>query len=146
MKISLILGAAMLSLAAPAGLAQPVEQHTTTVVKEKNVTADTVTTSSGAITGAFAGAAVGGPVGAVVGALAGGAIGHVAAPPGEVKTYVTTQEVAPASYSGRVSIGHRAPDDVTWLDVPDYPKYRWAYLGDHRVVIDAETHNVVAVY
>ena len=42
--------------------------------------------------------------------------------------------------------GQTIDGDVTWLEVPSYTKYRWAYLDGHRVVVDAETHNVVAVY
>jgi hypothetical protein len=85
-------------------------------------------------------------VGAAVGAVAGAVVGHSVAPPSEVKTYVTRQDVAPVTYGQPIAVGRPVAGEVTWLEVPDYPKYRWAYLDGRRVVVDAETHNVVAVY
>ena len=34
---------------------------------------------------------------------------------------------------------------VSWLEVPNYPKYHWARLNEERVVVD-ENNNVVAIY
>jgi hypothetical protein len=153
MKAYLALGAACLSLAAvvPA-FAQP--SSTTTVQNAdggKTTTTTTVKkdrggTTSGAAGGAIAGAVVAGPIGLVVGGIAGATVGHAVAPPGEVKTYVTTQTAPPATYSGDVSVGKTIDGDVTWRTVPDYPKYSWAYLNGQRVVIDNDNHKVVAVY
>jgi hypothetical protein len=66
--------------------------------------------------------------------------------PDQVRTYVTTKNVPVVTYGQPVIVGHPVSGQVTWLDVPSYPKYRWAYLDGHRVVIDTATHDVVAVY
>jgi hypothetical protein len=115
---------------------------TTTKVTKK----DRGGAASGAVGGAVAGAVVAGPVGAVVGGIAGAAIGHSVAPPSEVKTYVTTQTNATVAYSGAVVVGKTVDGDVVWQSVPSYPKYSWAHLNGQRVVIDNDTHRVVATY
>ncbi len=142
MRRSLILGAVVASALAGTAVAQEtvVEQHT---VVDHNKAAGA---TAGAATGAVAGALVGGPVGAVVGGVIGASVGHSAAPPDDVRTYVTTQHVAPVAYTGEVVVGHPINGDVTWLDVPNEPRYSWAYLGDKRVVIDRNNHQVVAIY
>jgi hypothetical protein len=140
MKNWLLAGAAAASLIALPALAQTTTE--TTVVKEHKGG-----TAGGAAAGAATGAVVGGPVGAAVGAVTGAVVGHAAAPPREVRTYVTTQSVPVVTYGQPVVVGHVISDnDITWLDVPSYPKYRWAYLDGRRVVIDNDTHAVVAVY
>jgi uncharacterized membrane protein len=140
MKIAILLGAAGLCLAASSALAQTVEEHTT-VVKERPSGA-----GAGAATGAMTGAVVGGPIGAAVGAVAGAVVGHTVAPPAEVRTYITAQRVAPVTYSDQIVVGRPIVGEVTWLDVPDYTKYQWAYLNGQRVLVDADTHTVVAIY
>ena len=153
MKAHFVLGAACLTLTAfgPAFA----QTSTTTTVEEPNGATTTTTqtvkkggggTAPGAAGGAIAGAMVAGPIGAVVGGIAGATVGHSIAPPSEVKTYVTTQTVAPATYSGDIAVGKTIDGDVAWRDVPNYPKYRWAHLNGQRVVIDNDTHKVVAVY
>jgi len=141
MKKTLILGAALAVIAAAPAFAQQVEEHTT-VIKEKRPSG----AAGGAATGAVAGAVVGGPVGAAVGAAAGAVVGHTVAPPTEVRTYVTRQEVPVVTYGRPVVVGKVVEGDVVWMEVPSYEKYRWAYLDGHRVVVDADTHAVVAVY
>ncbi|MHB8528167.1 MAG: DUF1236 domain-containing protein [Caulobacteraceae bacterium] len=59
---------------------------------------------------------------------------------------VTTQNVPSVAYDQPIAVGRTIDGEVAWMDVPRYPKYRWAYLGGHRVVVDAETHKVIAVY
>ena len=142
MKRSLILGAVIATALAGSAVAQEtvVEQHTTV---DHNKAAGA---TAGAATGAVAGAVVAGPVGAVVGGVVGASVGRSVAPPDDVRTYVTTQRVAPIAYSGDIVVGHPIDGEVTWLDVPNEPKYAWAYLGDKRVVIDRHNHQVVAVY
>lgn len=137
----LLAGVACLSFsAAVAAQAEPTTT-TTTVVREK-----TSGTEGGAAAGAIAGAVVAGPVGAVIGAGVGAVVGHTVAPPTEVRTYITTQNPAPVTYSNEIVVGRPINGKVAWLDVPSYPKYRWAYLNGERVVVDTDTHNVVAVY
>ncbi len=142
MRRSPILGAIIASAMAGTAMAQQtvVEEHTTV---DHNKAAGT---TAGAATGAVTGAVVGGPVGAVVGGVIGATVGHSVAPPDDVRTYVTTQHVAPVAYNGEVVVGHTIDGEVVWSDVPNEPKYGWAYLGDKRVVIDRSSHKVVAIY
>jgi hypothetical protein len=150
MKNYLILGAACALLAGPA-LAQSttvrdnLDGSTTTTTRETVTKKDNTGTVTGAAGGAVAGAVVGGPVGAVVGGVAGAALGHAAAPPTEVRTYVTRQTTSPTAYQGRIEMGKPIEGSVTFQEVPNYPKYHWAYLNNERVVVD-DSHNVVAIY
>jgi hypothetical protein len=66
-------------------------------------------------------------------------------PPKEVKTYVRTQHVQPASYDGPIVVGDTLPDTITTYDVPKYDRYRWANLNGQRVLIDEHTHKIVSV-
>lgn len=151
MKKTMLIGAAMCALLAGPALAQTttVTQHpdgsTTTTTRETVTKKDNSGTVTGAAGGAIAGAVVGGPVGAVVGGVAGAAVGHAASPPTEVRTYVTRQQTAPATYQGQIEVGKPIAGSVTFLEVPNYPKYHWAYLNNERVVVD-DNHNVVAIY
>lgn len=101
---------------------------------------------AGAASGASTGAAVAGPVGALVGAVAGAAAAHHTGLPAEVRVYVVAQTVAPIAYPDAILVGRPVSDGVVWLDVPNYPGYRWACLNGQRVVVDTDTHTVVAVY
>src|SRR5436190_17857600 len=140
MRKLLITGVALAMMASAPAIAQEA-QSTTTVVKKKPSGA-----AGGAAAGAVTGAAVGGPIGAAVGAVAGAAVGHAVAPPAEVRTYVTTTTADPIRYGRPIVVGKTIDGDVTWLEVPSYPKYRWAFVDGHRVVIDNDSHEVVAVY
>jgi hypothetical protein len=42
-------------------------------------------------------------------------------------------------------VGKPITGSVTYMEVPNYPKYHWAHLNNERVVVD-DNHNVVAVY
>jgi hypothetical protein len=151
MKTSLLVAAAVAALAVTPALAQDrttVTEHAdgTTTTTTKTVKKDAGGAPAGAVGGALAGAVVAGPVGAVVGGIAGATVGHAAAPPSEVRTYVTTQQTAPVAYTGQIEVGKTINGDtITWMEVPKYPKYHWANLNSERVVVD-ENHNVVAVY
>jgi len=144
MKKILITGVAIAVMGAVALPALAQDQETTTVVKKKNNKA--TGTAGGAAAGAVTGAAVGGPIGAAVGAAVGAVAGHEVAPPDEVRTYVTTTTADPVRYGRPIVVGKTVDGDVVWLDVPRYPKYRWAFIDGHRVVIDNDTKDVVAVY
>jgi hypothetical protein len=150
MKKYMLLGAAC-ALFAGAAMAQSTsvtqnpDGSTTTTTRETVTKKNNAGTVTGAAGGAVAGAVVAGPVGAVVGGVAGAAVGHSVAPPTEVRTYVTRQTTAPAAYQGQVEVGKPIEGSVTWLEVPNYPKYHWAHLNNERVVVD-DNHNVVAVY
>jgi hypothetical protein len=148
MKTYLILGAAIAALSITPALAQDhttVTEHTDGSVTTKTVEKNPGGAPAGAVGGAVAGAVVAGPVGAVVGGIAGATVGHAAAPPSEVRTYVTTQTNAPVVYSGPIEMGKPITGTVTWMEVPKYSKYHWAYLNSERVVVD-DNHNVVAIY
>jgi hypothetical protein len=146
----MLLGAACALLAGPAlaqstTVTQNADGSTTTTTKETVTKKNNTGTVTGAAGGAVAGAVVGGPIGAVVGGVAGAAVGHTVAPPTEVRTYVTRQKTAPASYQGDIEVGKPINGPVSWQDVPDNPKYHWAHLNNERVVVD-DNHNVVAIY
>jgi hypothetical protein len=155
MKNALILGAACAALMAAPAFAQDAVRSSTTHNPDGSTTTTTTSrekvdhksggTAVGAAGGAVAGAVVAGPVGAVVGGIAGAAVGHAAAPPNEVRTYVTTQNTPPTAYQGQIEMGKPVAGSVTWMEVPNHPKYHWAHLNDERVVVD-DNHNVVAIY
>jgi outer membrane lipoprotein SlyB len=154
-KNTLILGAACAALMAVPALAQETVRSSTTQNVDGSTTTTTTTrekvdnkaggTAAGAAGGAVAGAVVAGPVGAVVGGIAGAALGHAAAPPNEVRTYVTTQNSPAVAYQGQIEMGKPVAGTVTWMEVPNYPKYHWARLNDERVVVD-DNNRVVAIY
>jgi len=113
----------------------------TTVVKDKGSAGAGV----GIVGGAATGAVVAGPVGAVVGGIVGGVAGAAVDPPKQVKTYITTTQVDPVSYSGPITVGSTLPDSVTVYDVPHYDRYRWTYINGQRLLVDHRTHKIVAV-
>ena len=126
--------------AAIPAFAQTTEQTTTVVTKRPNTG-----TGVGAVGGAAAGAVVGGPVGAVVGGVVGAAAGHTADPPAEVRTYVRTQHVEAVPYDGTIVVGTVLPETVKEYDIPRYEHYRWTYINGQRLLIDRDTHKIVAV-
>ena len=126
----------------PPVVVQPVQQQTTVVTPSAKPSG----AAAGAVTGAVAGAVVAGPVGAVVGAVAGAVVGSSVAPPGEVRTYVTTQSASTVAYAQPIAMGRTVDGDVVWMNVPSHPKYSWAYLNGQRIVVDSDTHRVVAIY
>ena len=153
MKHYLLIGASGLCLLVSSSVFAQVSTSTTVANPDGSATTTTETvkkdhggTAAGAAGGAIAGAVVAGPIGAVVGGIAGATIGHTVAPPGGVKTYVTTQTTEPIAYQGDLAVGDRVDADIPWRTVPDYPKYSWARLNGERVVIDNDTHKIVAVY
>ena len=155
MKTFLLLGAACAALAISPALALAQDHVSSTTTENTDGSTTTTTkevkksgggTAPGAVGGAVAGAVVAGPIGAVVGGIAGATVGHAAAPPTEVRTYVTTQSTPSIAYQGQIEVGKTINGDtITWMEVPKYSKYHWAYLNSERVVVD-ENHNVVAVY
>jgi hypothetical protein len=117
-----------------------------TTTTTQTVKKDPGGTAPGAATGAVAGAMVAGPIGAVVGGVAGAVAGHTVAPPTRVRTYVTTQTAPSVTYPGEIAMGRTLDGDIAWRSVPDEPKYSWAYINGQRVVIDNDSHQVVALY
>lgn len=133
-------------------------QVPTVVYQEQRAAAPTTTTSSttttstgstgaaaGAGTGVIAGALLGGPIGAVIGGIAGLAAGAVVDPPGEVKTYVTTNKVEPVYLEGEVILGSTLPQNVKVYEVPNYPN-RYAYVNGRTVMVEPGSNKIVYVY
>jgi hypothetical protein len=100
--------------------------------------------AGGAITGAIVGGPVGAAVGGVVGAIAGTAIDP---PPAKVVTYVQAQPMPaqPVVVKGDVVVGTRLPQEVALVTVPEDPKYAYAVVNQHRVIVDPKTYVVVQV-
>lgn len=104
---------------------------------------------TGAAGGAVTGAIVGGPVGAAVGGVVGMTIGAISDPPPQrVVTYVREQP-APDRYvvvEHPIAVGERIPDTVVLTPVPDAPPYAYAFVNDHRVLVDLHTNTIVQIY
>lgn len=136
------------STAGPAYAAAPVADYAPTSTVQQSTTVSKKAGAGagmGVLGGAAAGAVVGGPVGAVVGAVIGGTVGHAVEPPTEVRTYITSQNVAPVTYDGQIAVGQVLPETVTAYDVPRYQRYRWSYVNGQRVLIDRSTRKIVTV-
>lgn len=99
----------------------------------------------GVVGGAATGAAVGGPVGAVVGGVVGGVAGALADPPAEVRTYVQSQSVPVVDYQGQLVAGQPLPSAITIYEIPDQPRYSWAYVNGQRVVVERSNRHIVGV-
>ena len=141
MKTLSILAIACLSASALPAFAQPEESQSSgppIVVQPAEQQQTTVVTPSAKPSGAAAGA--------VTGAVAGAVVGSSVAPPGEVRTYVTTQSASTVAYAQPIAMGRTVDGDVVWMNVPSHPKYSWAYLNGQRIVVDTDTHRVVAIY
>lgn len=102
-------------------------------------------TVGGAVGGAAVGAVVGGPVGAVVGAGVGGAIGSAAEPPAEVITYVQRDSTPSVTVKERIVVGEAVPTTVQLRPVPQHTEFRYAYVNNTRVIVDAKSGKVVKI-
>jgi hypothetical protein len=111
-------------------------------------------TTSGAVGGAITGAIVGGPVGAVVGGVIGAIVGSaITPPPVQVVTYVTAAEAPPpVTLQGNLVLGVTVPTTVQLYPIPNNvytptptATYAYAYINGHKVVVDTQTHAVVAI-
>ncbi len=121
-------------------------------VPAATTTTSTTTTSTGSTgaaagagTGAIAGALLGGPIGAVIGGIAGLTAGAVVDPPGEVKTYVTSNKVDPVYLEGEVVVGSALPTNVKVYEIPNYPN-RYAYVNGRTVLVEPGTNKIVYIY
>ncbi len=102
-------------------------------------------TVGGAVGGAAVGAVVGGPVGAVVGAGVGGAVGNAAEPPREVVTYVQQENIPSVAVQEEVVVGRPLPATVDLRPVPQHTEFRYAYVNNSRVIVDARSGKVVKI-
>ena len=103
---------------------------------------------AGAATGAVAGALIAGPVGAaigsVAGAITGGTVADAVQPPEEVVTYVTENRVEPVYLSGEVVVGAGIPENVEFIEIPEY-EYDYVYVNHQPVLVDPESREIVYV-
>ena len=104
-------------------------------------------TAAGIAGGAATGAVLGGPVGAVIGAAGGAILGTaIDPPPAEVVTYVDQQPAtASVAYQGDIVVGEPLPEVVTVHPIPQHQTYRYAVVNGQRVIVDANTRQVVQV-
>ena len=68
----------------------------------------------------------------------------IAAPPAEVRTYITTHRRDPVYLEGEVVSGAVLPDTVELGDIPDYD-YRYVYVNGQPALIDPGTRRIVYV-
>lgn len=122
MKIHMLATVAVLALAPAAAFAQG-------------------STVGGAVGGAAVGAVVGGPVGAVVG----GVIGNAAEPPAEVITYVERDTAPSVTVQERIVVGEAVPSTVQLRPVPQHTQFRYAYVNNTRVIVDAKSGKVFKI-
>jgi hypothetical protein len=102
-------------------------------------------TVGGAVGGAAVGAVVGGPVGAVVGGAIGGTVGAAAEPPREVITYVERDTTPSVTVQERIVVGEAVPTTVQLRPVPQNDQFRYAYVNNTRVIVDAKSGKVVKI-
>src|SRR6478609_8392089 len=92
------------------------------------------------------GAVVGGTIGAVTGTV-GGILGVEARP--RFREYVVHERLPSYRYNGELLIGAELPEHgLTYYDSPgEYhvQGYRYAYVNDHPVLVDARTRVIVQI-
>jgi hypothetical protein len=64
----------------------------------------------------------------------------------EVHTWVMEQPEASVTLPGDITIGMPLPGSVKAVEVPKYKKYKYTYINHKRVLVDAATGKVIAVY
>ncbi|MBY2919626.1 DUF1236 domain-containing protein [Rhizobium leguminosarum] len=65
--------------------------------------------------------------------------------PGEVKTYVQTQETPSVTFDGDVAVGTALPDTVEIHTIPDQPDYGYVVVNKKRVLVNPKTRTVIEV-
>jgi Protein of unknown function (DUF1236) len=92
------------------------------------------------------GAVVGGTIGAVTGTV-GGILGVEARP--RFREYVVHERLPSYRYEGELRVGAELPENgLTYYDIPgEYhvQGYRYAYVNDHPVLVDARTRVIVQI-
>lgn len=71
-------------------------------------------------------------------------IDEFAAPPEEVRTYISAHPLEPVYLEGEVVSGAVLPDTVELREIPDYD-YRYIYVNGQPALIDPATRRVVYV-
>lgn len=68
----------------------------------------------------------------------------------KIKTYVTSQKIAPVTVKEKVVVGATLPADVTLQTVPadwgpEVTKYRYVYTDNHVALVDPSSRKVVTI-
>lgn len=110
---------------------------------------------NGAAAGAADGNAAAGPIGGVVGGVVGGAAGAVRGLLGadqapRFRDYALREHRSAFRYDSELAPGARLPlTGVTYYAVPaEYgvdPRYRYAIVNDHAVLVDPSTRRIVQI-
>lgn len=65
--------------------------------------------------------------------------------PGEVRTYITEQQVPSVVYDGEVVVGSELPSSVEIHTIPSHDAYGYTVVNKQRVIIDPHTRRVIEV-
>ena len=63
-----------------------------------------------------------------------------------VRGWALVQEGPTITYEKDVTLGDVIPDNIRLAEVPRYPQYGFVILNTERVIVDAGTRKVIAVY
>ena len=64
----------------------------------------------------------------------------------EVQTWITEQSAPSVTFQGDITVGAVIPDTVKVIEIPKFKKYSFVVLNNKKVLVDASTHKVIAVY
>src|SRR5258707_11185893 len=64
----------------------------------------------------------------------------------EVQTWIMQQSAPSVTFQGDITVGAVLPGTVQVIEVPKFKKYSFVVLNNKKVLIDASTHKVIAVY
>ncbi|MBB3319263.1 MULTISPECIES: DUF1236 domain-containing protein [unclassified Rhizobium] len=65
--------------------------------------------------------------------------------PGEVRTYITEQEVPSVTYDGDIVVGTELPSSIEVHTIPSNDAYAYTVINKQRVIVDPHTHRVIEV-
>lgn len=65
--------------------------------------------------------------------------------PGEVRTYITEQEVPSVPYDGDIVVGTELPSSIEVHTIPSNDAYAYTVINKQRVIVDPHTHRVIEV-
>ena len=64
----------------------------------------------------------------------------------EVHTWIEQQSTPSVTFQGDITVGTVLPDTVTVIEVPKFKKYSFAVVNNKKILVEAGTHKVIAVY
>ncbi|MEF0943709.1 DUF1236 domain-containing protein [Rhizobium sp. BR 362] len=65
--------------------------------------------------------------------------------PGEVRTYVTEQEVPSVTYDGDIVVGSELPNSVEVHTIPSNSDYAYTVINKKRVIVNPHTHKIIEI-